>query len=406
MISLEVTMSELFDWTHDALEGLYDLAFLEHHIHQACVQERFTTGRALQEAIQKIIEQLRPPLSVSEQSRAFRVYNILNLRYIQGLTQTEAAAEMNLSVRHFKREQEKAINAAVALLFEKRDAEPASIPVEPAATHPAMEYVRIDELLRLSLNVIEPLLQQQSLSIKVDQPSALPIVRASRIVARQLLISALSWLVNGKRDAQLEISATSAPSHVLLQFIKPASAGPHSTLPLEASEEFNTVKQLAADLGARVSLSDSAGAAPGQDDTTLALALPVCETRCVLMIEDNPDSIELVKRYLEQSGEYHLLAVTRADEALEQAALLQPIAILLDIMMPERDGWDVLSLLKADPLTASIPVIVSSVVKGLDLAYALGAVDILHKPFSAAQLITKLHSVEARGPQSQAKLPA
>ena len=397
-------MSELFDWTHDALEGLYDLAFLEHHIHQACVQERFTTGRALQEAIQKIIEQLRPPLSVSEQSRAFRVYNILNLRYVQGLTQIEAAAEMNLSVRHFKREQEKAINAAVALLFEEQDSEPASIPVEPAAIHPAMEYVRIDELLRLSLNVIEPLLQQQSLSIKVNQPSALPIVRASRIVARQLLISALSWLVNGKRDAQLEIRATAAPPHVLLEFVKPGSAEQPSTSLREVSEEFNTVKQLAADLGARVSLS--AEALPGQNDTTLELALPVCETRCVLMIEDNPDSIELVKRYLEQSGEYHLLAVTRADEALEQAALLQPIAILLDIMMPERDGWDVLSLLKADPLTAPIPVIVSSVVKGLDLAYALGAVDILHKPFSAAQLITKLHSVEARGSQSQAKLPA
>jgi CheY-like chemotaxis protein len=400
-------MPELYDWTHDALEGLYDLAFLEHHIHQPCVQERFTSGRALQEAIQKIIEQLRPPLSISEQSRAFRIYNVLNLRYIQGLTQTEAAAEMNLSVRHFKREQEKAINAAVALLFEEPASHEAPIATEPAAAHPAIEYVRIDELLRLSLNVIEPLLQQQNLSIKVNQPGALPIVRASRIVARQLLISALSWLVNGRRDAQLEIRAVATPAHVCLQFVKPAHAGQPSASPPQASEEYNTVKQLAADLGARVSLSSATETASDPAPATLLeLALPVCETRCVLMIEDVQDSIELVKRYLEQSGEYHLVAVTHADEALQQAALLQPVAILLDIMMPERDGWDVLNLLKADPLTASIPVIVSSVVKGLDLAYALGAVDILHKPFSAAQLITKLHSVEAHGSQPRAKQPA
>jgi CheY-like chemotaxis protein len=387
-------MPKLYDWTHDALEGLYDLAFLEHHIHQPCVHERFTTGHALQEALQKIIEQLRPPLSVPEQSRAFRIYNILNLRYIQGLTQGEAAAEMSLSVRHFKREQERAINAVVALIFEQTEPVPGSMQAEPAASSPLMEYVRIDELLRLSLNVIEPLLQQQGLSIKVNQPGALPIVRASRIIARQLLISALSWLVSGKHDSQLEVRATPALPNVCLQFIKPCSTAQGS------SEELNTVRQLAGDLGMWVNLSRS------QESSVLELIMPVCETRCVLMIEDNPDSIELVQRYLEQSGEYHLVAMTCAGEALEQAALLQPVAILLDIMMPERDGWDILSLLKADPLTAPIPVIVSSVVKGPDLAYALGAADILHKPFSAAQLITKLHSVEAHGPQSQAKQPA
>jgi CheY-like chemotaxis protein len=387
----------VYKWTHDALEGLYDLAFLERHVHDPGAVGRFTNGRAAQELIQHSIKQLRPPLTLPERSPALRLYHVLNLRYVQGLSQAEAASELNLSVRHFKREQERAIGAVAALLFEQPISTSGLKTVETAAPAPEMEYVRIDELLRLALNVLDLLLARQGLHITAALPPALPLVRANRIVTRQMLISALSWLVHGMHNTELTITAADEPPYATLRLTKPTS-DPGDTS--GAAEELNMAQQLAASLGVRAELQTMPA------ETTLQLALPVSVTRCILLIEDNPDSIELVKRYLEQSGEYHLVAVTHALEAQKQAALLQPACILLDIMMPERDGWDVLTLLKADPLTAAIPVVVSSVVKGHDLAHALGAVDILPKPFTAAQLIAVLRAAEKPAHQSPARQSA
>jgi CheY-like chemotaxis protein len=385
---------ELTAWTHNALEGLYDMAFLERHAREPLVEGRFSSGRVLHESIQQTIKQLRPPLSVPETSPALRIYNVLNLRYVQGLSQAETASELNLSVRHIKREQERAVSAVAALLFEQPPPGDTLARAEAPPPAPNPEFARADELLRLSLNLLEPLLQQQDLHVKVSLPPGLPPARGSRIVARQMLISALSWLVHGVQNCELEIAVTADKGQVILRLHKPLSADGDA---IEAPDELATTRSMVAELGAHAALGrEHAGR------LTLELRLPVSETRCVLMIEDNADAIELVRRYLEQSGEFHLVALSQPEEALRQAASLQPACILLDIMMPERDGWDLLTLLKADPLTAAIPVVISSVVRGYDLAYALGAVEVLPKPFSAAQLIATLRSAVGHIPQSPA----
>ena len=116
----------LVQWTHEALERLFDLAFLDRHARAACVEGRYANGRALHEVLQDAIRQLRPPMSVPAHSPAWRAYNTLNLRYAQGLSQAEVAGELGLSVRHLKRMQEKAIYAAAALLFKQVMPEPVS----------------------------------------------------------------------------------------------------------------------------------------------------------------------------------------------------------------------------------------------------------------------------------------
>ncbi len=98
---------QLVQWTHEALERLFDLAFLDRHARAPCVQGRYANGRAVHEDLQDAIKQLRPPISVPAHSPAWRAYNTLNLRYAQGLSQAEVAAELGLSVRHLKRVQEK-----------------------------------------------------------------------------------------------------------------------------------------------------------------------------------------------------------------------------------------------------------------------------------------------------------
>jgi CheY-like chemotaxis protein len=124
------------------------------------------------------------------------------------------------------------------------------------------------------------------------------------------------------------------------------------------------------------------------------------------MVDDNMDAIRLAQRYLEQSEEFNLVSLSMPGDALQQAKSLRPICVLLDVMMPDHDGWELLTQLKSDPETSSIPVIVTSILTDHGLARALGASSFLPRPFSALQLVAALRSAIALSAQSQATLSA
>ena len=69
---------------------------------------------------------------------------------------------------------------------------------------------------------------------------------------------------------------------------------------------------------------------------------------------------------------------------------LKPFVITLDIMLPQKDGWEVLQSLKANPETRDIPVIIHSIIENKELAFALGATDYLVKPVDKSILLEKL----------------
>src|SRR3979411_2890592 len=80
----------------------------------------------------------------------------------------------------------------------------------------------------------------------------------------------------------------------------------------------------------------------------------------------------------------------RGAEALTVARDLKPVAITLDILLPEVDGWEVLNRLKADEATRDIPVVVVSVVDNAALGRALGALDYFVKPVDGKALLSRL----------------
>jgi signal transduction histidine kinase/DNA-binding response OmpR family regulator len=102
------------------------------------------------------------------------------------------------------------------------------------------------------------------------------------------------------------------------------------------------------------------------------------ETR-VLCIDDEPDVIEILRNYLVPQG-YTVFGANSGDDGIKLAEKLQPAVITLDIMMPKKDGWQVLRELKANPVTQNIPVLIHSMVDNIPLAYSLGAIDYLPKP--------------------------
>jgi signal transduction histidine kinase/DNA-binding response OmpR family regulator/HAMP domain-containing protein len=107
----------------------------------------------------------------------------------------------------------------------------------------------------------------------------------------------------------------------------------------------------------------------------------------ILSIDDDPDVIEILRKYLVPEG-YTVVGALSGDEGIEIAARIKPALITLDIMMPKKDGWQVLRELKNNPATKDIPVVIHSVVDNKPLAVSLGATDVITKPTEPKRLLT------------------
>jgi CheY-like chemotaxis protein len=132
--------------------------------------------------------------------------------------------------------------------------------------------------------------------------------------------------------------------------------------------------------------------------TATTAGKPVALNSAILVIDDEAAARDLVQRALTKEG-YRVETASSGPEGLALARRLKPAAITLDVMMPGMDGWAVLTVLKADPATADIPVIMVTVVDDKNLGYALGATDYLIKPIEWERLIAVLekHKRHANG---------
>ena len=109
----------------------------------------------------------------------------------------------------------------------------------------------------------------------------------------------------------------------------------------------------------------------------------------VLVVEDDLPTSELLTIYLTKAG-YRVAHAYDGIEAILKAKELKPFVITLDIMLPKKDGWEVLQSLKTDPESRDIPVIIHSIIDNRELGFALGAADYIVKPVDKITLLAKL----------------
>jgi two-component system alkaline phosphatase synthesis response regulator PhoP len=124
----------------------------------------------------------------------------------------------------------------------------------------------------------------------------------------------------------------------------------------------------------------------------------------VLVVEDEPDVAELIRYNLTKEG-YDVIVVANGAEGLKRARETKPDIILLDIMVPQLNGWEVCRRLKQDPETRAIPVImVTGRVEEGDkvLGFEMGADDYVTKPFSPRELVARVRAVVRRGKSAEA----
>jgi len=112
----------------------------------------------------------------------------------------------------------------------------------------------------------------------------------------------------------------------------------------------------------------------------------------ILIVEDDRATSELLTLQLKDAG-YLVAHAYDGVEAVKKAVELRPFAIILDVMLPGKDGWEVLQDIRSLPDTKDIPVVVYSIVDNRELGFALGATDYLTKPVDRKTLISKLNEL-------------
>jgi DNA-binding response OmpR family regulator len=128
----------------------------------------------------------------------------------------------------------------------------------------------------------------------------------------------------------------------------------------------------------------------------------------ILVVEDHPDLLELLRLEFKEKG-FAIATATNGVEAIRKARSLLPDLILLDVMLPELDGFAVCEILRKDPATAATPILMLSGLPGqLSRCAGIesGATEFLRKPIKPSDIVLKVRDIFLKQPAPAAPVSA
>ncbi|MCC6804312.1 MAG: response regulator [Anaerolineae bacterium] len=390
MRSGEMLFEAFVEQVKQALEHLYDFAYLQQHP-LARFYDRDgelsakTAGRQLRHELIKAIESLKPPADIHFREPIARLYNILHMYYVESLNIQATADELGLSERQAYRDLRRGQESVAAVLWDNRLPPPAppedfSLESEVARLKLSFSPVDVGAVFRQAEHAVEKLAQQQGVEIDLDAPPDPMMLSTDAAFAHQILISLLSLAVQQARPGIL--CASFAVDHASVTL----------TLRYATDQDIDAVTSFAAviKLADRLHWTLTVDNFPASN-YRVALHM-TSENVTILVIDDNEGWVELLGRFLEG---YNCLIISASatQDVVDQAEELNPTLIVLDVMMPERDGWELLQRLRLRPSIAHIPIIVCTVFNDPQLAYSLGATRFISKPASREAILDALEQI-------------
>ena len=388
---------------HEALQCLYDgvaLGNVALAVRLPALQQLATApdrALALRTLLLDGIELLQPDRPTSFRSAATRSYDVMTMRFVEGLTMARIADELFISDRQAYRDLEHAEAQLAELLGSPDWAAQRLQPVGARGTQdiigeelqnvvPQRSPVDVGGVLDSTLRTVRPLADALGISLSCSLPPAPPPAVGDAALLRATLVEMLSVALRNTRGSQVLVDVQPARERVTitLQFAR----SPEGDL----QTAFAHLEGLGRAQGLPVTLGSSAEAG-----ASVSIDLPCLPPRLVLVLDDNQGTIELFSRYLLGNHDWQLLAVTDPSDGLQAAIDRQPAVIILDVLMPKQDGWQVLQTLRNQPQTAHIPILVCSVFDEMDLAKALGASAYLKKPVTRNQFLASLEAAHSQG---------
>ena len=344
-----------------------------------------------------LIEQMKPNPEVAETASAWRHYVILRDRYTLQHPLWEIGERMALGERQVRREHRRALSTLAVLVAAQLNPTSAPQPTPSPVTNPvtleeavqrlnpAPRVFGLAGLLDDVAAVIAQSLKQsasshvRALHIEITPPSL--SVFADRGILHQLLLR-LSQLFVRNASTSDDVQLGARLAHPSNQHVKVVLSSP--SIHLSAVVE---------DLRLCHWLADSLGIVLKVEPNAISFALPLgAALRTVMIVDDELAAIELFQSYLTGLN-YHVVSEIKPEAALARAQEVAPHVILIDVMMPAMDGWELLQRLRHTPALRDVPIIACSVLNDADLARALGATQFLKKPILRQQLIRALEEV-------------
>ena len=390
-----------------ALNSLYDPSVLRNSplVPLLGLEQRGDVVAALRRALTDAIESLQPAASTPRDSKTWRVYQILRRRYIEQLNQREVASDLGLSTRQLQREEHLArqvladhlwaayhLDTKQHLIPSATDQDPAPLEEDEHVPTRAQELewlresvpiqtVEVGDVLRDVLGILDPLLKSSRVKVEYLPQANVPRVSLQVPILRQALLDVIGEAVRCAPGGQIRIVVEAQGQGVGVQVQTHGEAWG-----VQSAESLEMTRQLVQLCGGTLEVE---AAATGENVFAANMTLPATEQVTVLVIDDNGDALQLVQRYLSNSR-YRFIGTQDAEHGLALAENLSPHVILLDVMMPERDGWTVLGQLREHPKTHHIPVIICSILAQEQLALTLGAAQFLRKPVTRQALLSAL----------------
>lgn len=410
-----------------ALQSMYDPTMLRRSPLLALLgaTQRAEPVSALRATLTEAIKTLKPPASVPPTAQAWRLYRILHYRYIEQLTQGEVARDLALSIRQLRRQETVAVQALADDIWKHHQlsadmvadvAEPPESPVTGGAGGIGDSPARGDEmawlkssaprepadlalLLESILTTLGPLIRTEHASVIVEAPQEQPLVMIQTISVRQALLNITADAIRGSAGGQVTVkcavlTASSGPAVGLQIAVRTGEAVRDCRPQLQASSE--VARQLLELSGGRLEFSQ---ANPG----TAHILLPAVQHSVVLAVDDNRDTLQLIQRSL-VGTRYTVVATDNPAEVFSLAGQWSPVTILIDVMLPGIDGWELLARLREHPRTAHIPLVVCSILPESELAFLLGAADFLPKPVRRQALLATLDRLTRSEPRQTSSL--
>lgn len=345
--------------------------------------------------LRQAIHRLQPSTDAPPQSRSHRLYQVLLQRYIHDATQEAAAEQLGITARHLRREQNDAVQALARLLWAEPPL-PAAQPEEwsaqlreeltvlqrsaPAAITDACETIqRVVELLA-------PVMASSGVALRAGElwPGLAVAVQTTGL--RQVMVRAITEWARHLSSGHIEISASQTGGEVRISLT--GSPAPIEHLPGDPLLE-ELLSQFDGTLAveqAEEQAEEQAGAV-----THLTLRLKAAPPLRVLVVDDNEDLHHFYRRFVTNTR-YQITSLTDGEKLLETLETVRPDAVVLDVMLPTVDGWELLTQLRQHPLGRSLPVLVCSVIQEEELARALGASGYIRKPVGRRSLLEALNA--------------
>ena len=379
----------------DLLVNLYDyLKLIDNPVAQRLAAgspggDRAQTARRM---VLAAIEDMKSETSAQLTSRQNRLYNILLLRYVEEQPTNEILGQLALSERQYYREHQRAIQTISRIVWDRHYSDAASQPEAPSTLIQELDYLQFaarnrafdpTEVILSAIQATRVIAEQKSLALSLEEARDEIALHVALPVFRQFFILILNRLIEStKEGGMIEVALRSRASEPIIEVSSNKLIPSYGTFldVLQTDVAFRELKKrLNADLRASGDDVDPAGIILRFDR----------EVHKILVVDDNPDTISLFKRYLANLP-CQLLSAQDEKDAIAIARQTPLAFIILDIMLPEKDGWQILQTYKSHPMTEHIPVLICSVLEMKDLAASLGADGYIKKPPSRDEFLAVL----------------